>query len=152
MKIFWVSLFILLAETDLKRSLQIERNQPTPSENSPGLTRYRETKTSPPHTHTHSTPPHLTLIRIVCLGLWLCDKELSVRIIERVGFSRGGVSPFVKALKKSSIRGRLWVTNLCYSRSGSQALCAVGLVLRSQKMRTRTHRPAWYNSLCQAPD
>lgn len=46
MKIFWVSLFILLAETDLKRSLQIERNQPTPSEKSPELTRYREPKTS----------------------------------------------------------------------------------------------------------
>ena len=46
MKIFWVSLFILLAGNDLKRSLQIERNQPPPSDKSPGLTRYREPKTS----------------------------------------------------------------------------------------------------------
>lgn len=46
MKIFWVSLFILLVRKTWKRSLQIERNQPPPSDKSPGLTRYRETKTS----------------------------------------------------------------------------------------------------------
>lgn len=151
MKIFWVSLFILLVRKTWKRSLQIERNQPPPSDKSPGLTRYRETKTSPPHTHTHSTPPHLTLIRIVCLGLWLCDKELSVRIIEGLA-SREEESALLPYPQGIFLQGRLWVTSLCYSRSGSRAPCAVGLALRSPKMRTRTDRPTWYNSLYQAPD
>lgn len=50
MKIFWVSLFILLAENDLKRSLQIERNQPPPSDKSPELISYQAEKMT-----THGT-------------------------------------------------------------------------------------------------